>query len=313
MSLILAVILDFLIGDPVYNYHPIRIMGRIIRKEEEFVRAYSKNNRDLFWGGLCMLVFNLLMTAIAFKIIILLLNDLGKFIFSTFLIYSAIATRDLIKSAKEVDQAFDDSIEMARYKLSMIVGRDTENLSKEGIVAATVETVAENTSDGIIAPLFYILLFGPVGGMMYKFVNTMDSTIGYRNEKYEYLGKAAALFDDFVNYLPARITGLLFVVSAFILDQDYRNAYRIMRRDAKKHSSPNAGYPEAAMAGMLNIRLGGPSAYEGVYKDKAYLGDPFRKIERADILRANRIAVLSEMLFVLIMIVINIIKAIFWR
>lgn len=310
MILLIAVILDFLIGDPVYNYHPIRIMGRIIRYEERIVRAYSKSNRDLFWGGVFMLVFNLIATGTVISLSFFLLSDVGDFILALFLIYSAIAARDLVKSANDVKEALIKSIDEARYKLSMIVGRETKSLNEEKIVAAAVETVAENTSDGIIAPLFYILILGPVGGMIYKFVNTMDSTIGYRNEKYEYIGKAAAIFDDVVNFLPARITGFLFVISAYILGYDYKKSYEIMMRDSERHESPNAGYPETAMAGMLNVRLGGPSEYQGKIECKAYLGDNNRRLERDDITRANRVAILSEIIFVIFMIII---KLIFWR
>lgn len=309
MILFLAVIIDFLIGDPVYPYHPIRIMGRIIRCEEKFVRAYSDSNRELFWGGLFMLLFNLAIASGVVNLVLFFSNRILYTIISVYLIYSSIAARDLIKSANRVKLALHGPIDEARHALSMIVGRDTTKLNREEIVRATVETVAENTSDGIIAPLFYIFLLGPAGGMMYKFVNTMDSTIGYRDERYEYLGKAAAIFDDVVNFIPARITGLLFVAGAFILGYDYKNAFDIMIRDASKHASPNAGYPEAAVAGMLNVRLGGPSTYHGVMEQKAYLGDDNRTIEMEDITRANRIAILSEIIFVLCIIIIKI----FWR
>ena len=308
MILVFAVLLDFLIGDPSYYYHPIRIMGRTIRREEQFVRAHVSGDRGLFWAGLCMLVFNLLATILILTGIFSLLNDRGAKIFSLYLIYSAIAGRELIKCANAVRLALFKSIEEARYQLSMIVGRDTANLSEEKIVRATVETVAENTSDGIIAPLFYILFFGPVGGMVYKFVNTMDSTIGYRNEKYEYLGKAAAIFDDWVNFIPARITGLLFVCAAYLLGYDARGSYEIMIRDHGKHKSPNAGYPEAAMAGMLGVRLGGPSQYFGHMDNKPYIGNDRRPIKPNDITRANRAAITSEIIFVIIMVLL-----IIWR
>lgn len=308
MILVFAVLLDFLIGDPSYYYHPIRIMGRIIRREEQFVRAHVSGDRGLFWAGLCMLVFNLLATILVLMGIFSLLNDTGAKLFSLYLIYSAIAGRELIKCANAVRLALFKSLEEARYQLSMIVGRDTANLSEEKIVRATVETVAENTSDGIIAPLFYILFFGPVGGMVYKFVNTMDSTIGYRNEKYEYLGKAAAIFDDWVNFIPARITGLLFVCAAYLLGYDARGSYEIMIRDHGKHKSPNAGYPEAAMAGMLGVRLGGPSQYFGHMDNKPYIGNDRRPIKPNDITRANRAAITSEIIFVIIMVLL-----IIWR
>ena len=304
MIIIFAVLLDFLIGDPNYHYHPIRIMGRIIRREEEFIRANITGDRGLFWAGVCMLVFNLLGTALVLFGIFSLLNSRGSTLFSLYLIYSSIAGRELVKCANKVRLALDQSLEAARKELSMIVGRETKDLPKGKIIAATVETVAENASDGIIAPLFYILFFGPVGGMLYKFVNTMDSTVGYRNEKYEYLGKAAAIFDDWVNFIPARITGILFVCSAYILGYDYSNAYEIMLRDHGKHKSPNAGYPEAAMAGLLNVRLGGPSKYFGHMDNKPYIGNDIRPLESMDIIRANRVAIMSQMIFVCIMIIL---------
>src|SRR5690606_5663109 len=206
-------------------------------------------------------------------------------IVNVYLIYTCIAARSLNKEAMKVYYAFDKGIEEARYKLSFIVGRDTQNLAEGEVIRADVETVAENTSDGVIAPLFYIMLLGAPGGIMYKMVNTMDSMLGYKNEKYKDLGYFPAKIDDAFNFIPARLTGVLMCLSS-ILRFDVRSGIKIMMRDGKRHTSPNAGIPEAAVAGLLNIQLGGNNYYFGKLVEKPTIGDKIRNIERDDIRKA---------------------------
>jgi adenosylcobinamide-phosphate synthase len=199
----------------------------------------------------------------------------------------------------KVYYAFDKGIEEARYKLSFIVGRDTQNLAEGEVIRADVETVAENTSDGVIAPLFYIMLLGAPGGIMYKMVNTMDSMLGYKNEKYKDLGYFPAKIDDAFNFIPARLTGVLMCLSS-ILRFDVRSGIKIMMRDGKRHTSPNAGIPEAAVAGLLNIQLGGNNYYFGKLVEKPTIGDKIRNIERDDIRKAIEIMYRTELLMLLL-------------
>ena len=209
----------------------------------------------------------------------------------------------LHKEAMNVYHAFSNGIEDAREKLSYIVGRDTKQLNEEEIVSADIETVAENTSDGVIAPLFFIMLLGAPGGVMYKMVNTMDSMLGYKNDKYIDLGFFPAINDDVFNYIPARLTGLLMCISS-IFKYDVKNGFKIMIRDRKNHKSPNSAYPEGAVAGLLNIQLGGSSYYFGKLVEKPTIGDKNRYIEREDIKRTIDIMYRTEILFITIWFII---------
>ena len=184
----------------------------------------------------------------------------------------------------------------------MIVGRDTRELTEEGVTKAAVETVAENTSDGVVAPLMFLAIGGPVAGWMYKAVNTMDSMVGYRNDRYRYFGTAAARLDDVLNFLPARLSGILMVLCANAAGLDSRNAWRIFRRDRKRHASPNSAQTEAAMAGALRIQLAGDASYFGKVVKKPTLGDPIRKVEAEDIRRANRLMFLSVLPAVVVLL-----------
>ena len=190
-------------------------------------------------------------------------------------------------------------MEKSRHAVSMIVGRDTRSLTEEGVTKAAVETVAENTSDGIIAPLFYMMIGGAVGGFAYKAINTMDSMVGYQNEKYQYFGTAAALLDDVVNYIPARISGWLMILAAYLLNMNGKNAKKIYLRDRTQHASPNSAHTEAVMAGALEIQLAGDAWYFGELHKKPYIGDPIRKVEPEDILQSHRLMYATSVLAVL--------------
>ncbi len=221
----------------------------------------------------------------------------------TFYMLAARSLRD--ESMKVSNDLKNGDMTKARADLSMIVGRDTDRLDEEGVIRAAVETVAENTSDGVIAPLLYAIIGGPVAAFLYKAVNTMDSMVGYKNEKYEYFGKAAAKTDDVFNFIPSRISALLMIASSFIcriFSDKYSGikAFKIWIRDRRKHTSPNSAQTESVCAGALKIRLGGPSYYGGILKEKPFLGDDERAIENADIKRANVLMFLSEFLLLLI-------------
>lgn len=303
--LLLGVLADFLIGDPQTWPHPVRLMGRIISWEEKGARKIFKSSLGLKLAGLLMLLINI---SLAFLLPGLLLFILSPYrylyrLVYVYLVFSCLAARNLSDESLKVGRALDDGLEEARYKLSFIVGRETDKLDREGIIKATVETVSENTSDGVIAPLFYMLLLGPLGGLAYKFINTMDSMVAYKNDDYKDLGYFPALVDDLVNLVPARLTGLLMVLSS-LGKFDWKEGWKIMIRDRRKHASPNAGYPEAATAGLLGIQLGGGGFYGGVFEKKPSLGDPRREAETEDIKRSVEIMYRTEVLLILLALVV---------
>ena len=292
MDILLGFILDTIIGDPYKLPHPIRWIGSFISILEKLCRKIAKSNTMLMILG-AILVFIVVFVSGGITLLVLKLASFNKYaylIVSSVICYYMLAGKSLKTESMKVYKAFENNdTEGARKPVSMIVGRDTQSLTKEGIIKAAVETVAENSSDGVVAPLIYMLIFGPVGGVVYKAVNTMDSMIGYVEEKYFYIGKFAAKLDDVLNYIPARISGILVIISAFILRYDYKNAFRIFKRDRKKHASPNSAQTESAMAGALGVQLAGDATYFGVVHKKPYIGDKKREIENEDIKRANDI------------------------
>lgn len=292
MDILLGFILDTIIGDPYKLPHPIRWIGSFISILEKLCRKIAKSNTMLMILG-AILVFIVVFVSGGITLLVLKLASFNKYaylIVSSVICYYMLAGKSLKTESMKVYKAFENNdTEGARKAVSMIVGRDTQSLTKEGIIKAAVETVAENSSDGVVAPLIYMLIFGPVGGVVYKAVNTMDSMIGYVEEKYFYIGKFAAKLDDVLNYIPARISGILVIISAFILRYDYKNAFRIFKRDRKKHASPNSAQTESAMAGALGVQLAGDATYFGVVHKRPYIGDKKREIENEDIKRANDI------------------------
>lgn len=292
MDILLGFILDTIIGDPYKLPHPIRWIGSFISILEKLCRKIAKSNTMLMILG-AILVFIVIFVSGGITLLVLKLASFNKYaylIVSSVICYYMLAGKSLKTESMKVYKAFENNdTEGARKAVSMIVGRDTQSLTKEGIIKAAVETVAENSSDGVVAPLIYMLIFGPVGGVVYEAVNTMDSMIGYVEEKYFYIGKFAAKLDDVLNYIPARISGILVIISAFILRYDYKNAFRIFKRDRRKHASPNSAQTESAMAGALGVQLAGDATYFGVVHKKPYIGDKKREIENEDIKRANDI------------------------
>ncbi|MBR5091115.1 MAG: cobalamin biosynthesis protein CobD, partial [Ruminiclostridium sp.] len=301
MPLVIGFLLDALIGDPYTLPHPIRLIGRLISALERLVRAHFKS---LTAGGAFLAVTVLLLSAgTAFGVVFLCyrLNVWLGVTAESVLCYYMIAARCLRDESMKVYSAVaGDDTEKARKAVSMIVGRDTEVLDRDGIIRAAVETVAENSSDGVTAPIMYMALFGAVGGVFYKAANTMDSMIGYKNEKYEKLGKLAAKLDDVLNFLPSRLTALTMILSAFLLGQDGKNAWRIWRRDRRKHASPNSAQTESVCAGALDVRLAGDAWYFGELHKKPYIGDDIRPIENEDIRRANRLMYLTSVIILIV-------------
>ena len=217
-------------------------------------------------------------------------NALAGFLIESFMCYQILATKSLKTESEKVYVALkEEGLSAGRKAVSMIVGRDTKDLTEEGVTKAAVETVAENTSDGIIAPMFYMMIGGALLGFAYKAVNTMDSMVGYKNEKYLYFGTAAAKLDDVVNFIPARLSAWFMIGAAFFTKMDYKDAFRIYRRDRKNHKSPNAAQTEAVMAGALNVQLAGNAWYFGKLYEKPTIGDDLRPVETEDIRRSHKL------------------------
>ncbi|MCR5168619.1 MAG: adenosylcobinamide-phosphate synthase CbiB [Oscillospiraceae bacterium] len=301
LPLIIGFLLDALIGDPYSLPHPIRLIGRLISALEKLVRDHFI---DLTAGGVFLALTVLVLSAgTAFGVLFLCyrVNVWLGIAVESVLCYYMIAARCLQKESMKVYIAISENdTEKARKAVSMIVGRDTAVLDRDGIIRAAVETVAENTSDGVTAPVIYMALFGAVGGFFYKAANTMDSMIGYRNEKYEKLGKFAAKLDDLLNYIPSRLTALVMILSSFILGYDGKNALKIWRRDRRKHASPNSAQTESVCAGAMNIRLAGDAYYFGELHKKEYIGDDIRPIENEDIRRANKLMYAASIIILII-------------
>ena len=289
-ALAAGAVLDILIGDPHYLPHPVRLIGRLIAALER--KLYKSTDRSRLIGGAVLWSVTFTATAVSSATILVSAYMLNRYfgvlieIVMTFYILAAGSLRD--ESMKVYDSLAAGDIKGARENLSMIVGRDTADLDEDGISRAAVETVAENTSDGVIAPFLYTAFLGPVGGFAYKSVNTMDSMIGYRNTRYEYFGRFAARADDVLNFVPSRVSAILMSAAASVLGLfsgrfNGRRAFAIWWRDRCKHKSPNSAQTESACAGALGIRLGGPNRYGGVVVDKPYIGDDTRNVYELDI------------------------------
>jgi adenosylcobinamide-phosphate synthase len=276
-----AVILDLLLGDPRWLPHPVVTIGRLITVLEKVLRRVVAGER---FGGVLLLVGTVGVTVgVVWGIVrgAYLLSPYAGFTVSVVLSWTCLAARSLHHESLLVATALQrGDLPEARRFLSYIVGRDTSGLDEEEIWRATVETVAENSSDGVIAPLFFLLVGGPVLGLAYKAVNTLDSMVGYKNDRYLEFGWASARCDDLVNLLPARLTGLLMVLAAPLAGLSAAGAWRIMGRDGRNHTSPNSGIPEAAAAGALGVQLGGTNLYSGLPVAKPTIGDPLRPLSR---------------------------------
>lgn len=301
-------VLDMIFGDPQFAYHPIRLIGRLISLVEGLL--YKKENshpKQLFCGAVTVLAVCTISVLCALCVCVLChkANVWLGFAAQSLICYFMLAAKSLKTESMRVYRALArGDEEKARYALSMIVGRDTAVLDKKGITKAAVETVAENLSDGVIAPLFYMMLGGCVLGVFYKAVNTLDSMIGYKNDKYLYFGRFAARLDDVMNFVPSRLSALMLICAAFFVGLNYKNAARIFFRDRGNHASPNSAQTEAACAGALGVRLAGDAYYFGKLCKKPFIGDDLREINEGDIVLANRLmygaAVLTMGVFVLV-------------
>ncbi|MCL5022664.1 MAG: adenosylcobinamide-phosphate synthase CbiB [Nitrospirae bacterium] len=304
-DLILAFLLDLAIGDPRWMPHPVRLIGRAAGGAEKFLRRYVSTPAGERRAGVLLVLAVVAPAALVTALILFVLRSFSDHFSAVaatcavvYLTSTTLATRGLIDSAGLVIKSVKEgSLESARSHVGMIVGRDTQALSEKDVLKATIETLAENLSDGIVAPLFYLSVGGLPLAVAYKAINTLDSMVGYKNARYLHFGRAAARLDDIANYLPARITGVCIVVSVFLVTlvrsglrslSAADRSFRIMLRDGGNHTSPNSGIPEASMAGALGVRLGGPSTYGGVLVDKPYIGE----METDDYLSASERAVM---------------------
>lgn len=327
LAFFLGFLLDLLLGDPYCLPHPVRLIGSLIsglekrllgtreqgaeeQRTEEQKRKAVKEERE-FRRGVLLAVLVLALTVLTASLLLAgayLLHPYAGVLVETVMTYQILAAKCLkVESMKVYRSLKEESLEAARKAVSMIVGRDTAALDEEGVAKAAVETVAENTSDGVIAPMLYTALGGPVLGFFYKAVNTMDSMVGYKNDRYLYFGRAAAKLDDFVNFIPARISACFMILAACCGGSCFsgKRALQIYKRDRRNHASPNSAQTEAVCAGALGIRLAGDASYFGKVVKKPYIGDAVRKIEYEDIKRANRLmyltAWMSEILCLLFM------------
>jgi adenosylcobinamide-phosphate synthase len=278
LPFLLAYLLDLLLGDPPGWPHPVRLLGSIIQYWESVLYKARVGAGALFWLAVMattgFLIFGVLGVAA-------LLPPWGGIAVLAYFLYTGLATRSLHQESLKVETALvKGDLDGARERLSMIVGRETSHLSLEDMRRAVIETVAENLADGVVAPLFFILILGLPGLFFFKAANTMDSMVGYKNYWYAQFGKVAARADDVLNFIPARLTALLMILTAAALGLDWREAWRIFWRDRKKAASPNAGCPEAAMAGALGVRLGGSSTYFGRLVDKPFIGEASRPLDQ---------------------------------
>jgi adenosylcobinamide-phosphate synthase len=309
-ALLIGYVLDLIFGDPYSLPHIIRLIGILISKTEKLLRRiFPKNNKGEFISGIFLVI---IVTVIPTLIIILILkaceslSSYLRLIVEGFICYQLLATKSLKnESVKVYKELKNNDLEGARYKVSMIVGRDTKALTEEGITKATVETIAENTSDGVIAPMIYMAIGGATLGLFYKAVNTMDSMVGYKNDKYLYFGRFAAKLDDFLNYIPSRISAYLMIVASLFTKMNWKNAYKIYKRDRRNHSSPNSAHTEAVCAGALEIQLAGAAYYFGKLYKKKTIGDSLRTIEFEDIRRANLLLYATSAIGIVVFLIIK--------
>ena len=303
-ALLLGFCIDLLLGDPRWLYHPVQAIGWLIVKlEPPLRRAFPDSDRGQVRAGVALVILVVGITGLVSGGVLWglhRLHPMAGFAGEVILCWLILAAKSLRTESMKVVKALETgTLDDGRRAVSMIVGRDTEHLSEAEVLKAAVETVAENASDGILAPLLFAAVLGPVGGICYKAVNTMDSMVGYKNDRYLYFGRAAAKLDDVLNFLPARISGFLMAAAA-CLGFDGKNAFRIFFRDRKNHASPNSAHTEAACAGALGLQLGGTHDYFGKPVVKPTIGDDLRAVTRGDVAAANRLALTTALLALLI-------------
>lgn len=301
IAILLGFLLDLCFGDPYWMPHPIRLIGALIVKSEAFLRqCFPQTPSGERAAGVCMTLFVSLLSAVVPALLLWGAWVLSPFLFlalQALMCYQILAVKSLkTESMKVYDKLRQQDLSGARQAVSMIVGRDTQHLTAEQVTKATVETVAENTSDGVVAPLLFLMLGGAPLGFFYKAVNTMDSMVGYKNDRYLHFGRFAAKLDDVLNFIPARLSALLMIAASKLVGLDAKNARCIYRRDRRNHASPNSAHTEAVCAGALNIQLAGDAYYFGRLYKKKTIGDANRPVRMDDIPAANRLLYVTAIL-----------------
>jgi len=299
LSLLTGYILDLLIGDPKNIPHPICFIGNLISFcEKKLRKAVANSPKSLrIAGSIVTIIVVVLSTIIPIIILIIAtqIHPIARFVVESIMFWQILATKSLQKESMRVFHSLKEKdILKSRFHLSMIVGRDTAKLNEVEMIKATVETIAENTSDGVIAPMLYCALGGAPLGFAYKAINTMDSMLGYKNEKYIDFGRASAKLDDIANYLPSRICAGIMILASYLLGMNGKNAFKIWARDKRKHKSPNSAQTESVCAGALEIQLAGDAIYGGKVLAKEFIGDNIRPIEPEDIKRANKLMIMTS-------------------
>lgn len=299
ISFLTGFLLDLVFGDPYWLPHPIRLIGNLIAGLEKKLRKEEDTEGKSFRKGVFFVVCVLGITALVSTAILYIaytIHPIAGFLVESVMTYQILAAKCLkVESMKVYDKLKEHDLAGARKAVSMIVGRDTECLDETGVAKAAIETVAENTSDGVIAPMIYLAIGGPVLGFVYKAVNTMDSMVGYKNDKYLYFGRAAAKLDDVVNYIPARISAILMIFASFLAGKEFSaaRAWKTFQRDRYQHASPNSAQTESVCAGALGIQLAGDASYFGKIVKKPFIGDAIRPVETEDIRRSNRLMMVT--------------------
>jgi len=303
-----AYVLDLLFGDPPHYPHPVRLIGKTISLLERRFLQWAHTPWMQRCLGIILAVTIVSGTGIFTWSFIRMagwVHPVFASVITIFFAYTTLATRNLYDEPRKVIRALEqEDLDLARKEVGFLVSRDTDHLNEEEICRALIETVSENTSDGIVAPLFYLVVGGPSLAMAYKALNTLDSMVGYRNDRYRYLGWASARGDDVANFIPSRLTALLFVISSFILRKRWGGAWRTTWRDGRKNPSPNSGYPEAAMAGALGVQLGGKNFYFGRPEEKPLIGEPERSIDRRVAKESLHLLIVNSLIAVTIAIFI---------
>jgi len=309
LSVLIGFVLDSLIGDPPRLPHPIRFIGALISAlEKKLLRADDKPEGQRKKGVILVIAVAGATAGVTALIVGIahLIHPLCALMVDSILCAYCLAAKSLKDASMKVCRDLEDGdLRKARYDVSMIVGRDTEALDEKGVARAAIESVAESTSDGVIAPLFYLMIGGPVLGMAYKSINTMDSMVGYMNDKYRYYGTAAAKLDDIVNFIPARLSALALIAASALTGLNTGNAVKIFRRDRYNHKSPNSAQTESVCAGALGLQLAGDAVYFGKTVKKPTIGDALKEVEPEDIRRANRLMYAAAVLSIIVMALIR--------
>lgn len=310
VAVVCGFILDLFFGDPLWMPHPICLIGNLIGFLEKKLRKIAgDDSSNLLVAGFSLVVIILTFSFVVPYYILVLAKSISPwlaFVVETIMFYQIFAIKSLKDESEKVyDKLIHSTIEQARIQLSWIVGRDTAELSKEEVTKGTIETIAENTADGVIAPMFFMIIGGAPLAFLYKGINTMDSMVGYKNEQFLYFGRCAARLDDIANFIPARISAFFMIVATVVLNYNYKNAIKIFLRDRYKHLSPNSAQTESVVAGALGITLGGGHYYFGKFVPKEVMGDEINKVRFEDIKKTNKIMYASSAIGLLIFFIIK--------